>query len=231
MAPPQVICSTVSQHPQTFQPNVGRGYYYNKKFGHDLHGPYVFTNASNFATSADATSLISMRKEAALQGLTDVKVWDCTTSCYSNTFLDQGGQDVEGTYVDVLYLPFLSAAEQKANPMLANFVKYTGKDKADGYGVYAWSAMIAFRDAVNAQVKASGVNSVTRKTIFDQLNQIHEFNADGMFGTIDLAGRKTTRCNVLLQVKDGEFTRVHPTKPGTFDCAKRNVRDVQLDLY
>ena len=33
--------------------------------------------------------------------------------------------------------------------MLANFVKYTGADKADGFGVYAWSAMIAFRDAVN----------------------------------------------------------------------------------
>ncbi len=33
--------------------------------------------------------------------------------------------------------------------MLANFVKYTGADKADGFGVYSWSAAIAFRDAVN----------------------------------------------------------------------------------
>ena len=31
MAPPQVICSTKDQHPQTYQPNVGRAYYYNQK--------------------------------------------------------------------------------------------------------------------------------------------------------------------------------------------------------
>ncbi len=80
-----------------------------------------------------------------------MKVWDCTTGCYSKAFLKDGGSDVDGQFVDTLYLPFLSKAEQNANPMLKNFVKYTGADKADGFGVYAWSAMIAFRDAVNAR--------------------------------------------------------------------------------
>jgi hypothetical protein len=127
--------------------------------------------------------------------------------------------------------PFLSKAEQDANPMLKNFVKYTGADKADGFGVYAWSAMIAFRDAVNNVVKTDGVNGVTRKSIFAALNNIHEFNAEGMFGTIDLAGRKTTPCHVLMQVNDGDFKRVFPTKVGTFDCSKKNVVQVKLDVY
>ena len=36
--------------------------------------------------------------------------------------------------------------------MLAKaFVKYTGADKVAGYGMYAWAAGIAFRDAVNAR--------------------------------------------------------------------------------
>ena len=69
-----------------------------------------------------------------------MKVWDCTTGCYSKSFLKDGGSDVDDQYVDILYLPFLSSAERKANPMLGNFVKYTGADKADGFGVYAWSA-------------------------------------------------------------------------------------------
>jgi hypothetical protein len=281
MAPPQVICSTATQHPQTFQPNVGRGYYYKKKFGNDLHGVYVIGNdsksardssfasgigqlrvvccksdqdfdlsgsapqsqytpiiqemkskSSNYGQAVQAPQQILLRKEAALQGLTGVKVWDCTTGCYSKDFLSQGGTDVADNYVDTLYLPFLSKAEQNANPMLKNFVKYTGADKADGFGVYAWSAMIAFRDAVNNAVKNNGgVNGVTRKTIFAELNKIHEFNADGMFGTIDLAGRKTSPCHVLMQVKDGDFKRVFPTKPGTFDCAKKNVVSVKLDIY
>ena len=280
MAPPQVICSTKDQHPQTFQPNVGRGYYYKQKFGNDLHGIYIYgsdsksardssfasgigqlrvvcckadqdvdlpgsapqsqytpvvqtmkTKGSNYGQATQGTQQVALRKEAALQGLTGVKVWDCTTGCYSKEFLSTGGQDVDGNFVDTLYLPFLSKAEQNANPMLKNFVKYTGADKADGFGVYAWSAMIAFRDAVNNVVKADGVNGVTRKAIFRELNNIHEFNAEGMFGTIDLAGRKTSPCHVLMQVTNGDFKRIFPSKVGTFDCAKKNVVDVKLDVY
>jgi len=187
---------------------------------------------SNYGQATQGPQQVLLRKEATLQGVTDVKVWDCTTGCYSKSFLKDGGTDVDGNFVDTLYLPFLSPAEQKANPMLKNFVKYTGADKADGFGVYAWSAMIAFRDAVNNAVKNNGgVNGVTRKTIFEELNKIHEFNAEGMFGTIDLAGRKTTPCHVLMQVKDGDFKRIFPSKVGTFDCAKKNVIDVKLDVY
>ena len=36
-------------------------------------------------------------------------------------------------------------------------------------------------------MKAGGVNSVTRKTIFEQLNKINKFDADGMIAPIDLA--------------------------------------------
>ena len=280
MAPPQVICSTKDQHPQTFQPNVGRAYYYDKKFGKDLHGVYVLpsdsksardssfvsgigqlrveccksdqdfdisgfaqqsaytpvvqamkNDGSNYGQATQGSQTILLRKEATLQGVTDVKVWDCTTGCYSTSFLKDGGSEVDSQFVDTLYLPFLSTAEQNANPMLKNFVKYTGKDKADGFGVYAWSAMIAFRDAVNNAVKANGVNGVTRKTIFAELNKIHDFNAEGMFGTIDLAGRKTSPCHVLMQVKNGDYKRVFPTKVGSFDCAKKNVIQVKLDVY
>ena len=71
-------------------------------------------------------------------------------------FLEQGGADVENEYVDLAYLPFFDAKERKANTMLANFVKYTGKDKANGYGVYAWVAGIALRDAVDERVIRRG---------------------------------------------------------------------------
>ena len=106
----------------------------------------------------------------------------------------------------------------------------TGPDKVDGFGAYAWSAGVAFRDAVNAVVKKDGVNGLTRANLFTALNNIHTFNADGMFGTIDLAGRGISPCHVLMQVKNGNFVRVFPTKPGTFDCAKKNVMQVPIDL-
>ena len=187
---------------------------------------------SNYGQAITANAMVLMRKEAALQGLTTVKVWDCGVGCYDEeAFLKAGGADVEGQYVDTLFLPFLSKADQKANKQLANYVKFTGQDNVAGFGAYAWAAGIAFRDAVNAQVKAGGVNSVTRKTIFEQLNKIHKFDADGMLAPIDLAGRKASNCSVTLQVKNGEYVRVSPTKPGTFKCWPDGLIQRKLDIF
>ena len=137
---------------------------------------------------------------------------------------------MDGEYVDTLFLPFYDTKEQKADPMLANFVKFTGKDNLDGFGDYAWSAAVAFRDAVNSVVKAHGVNGLTRANLFAALNQIHTFDADGMLAPIDLAGRGISHCHVLMQVRDGAFMRVQPTKPGTFDCNRKYVITRKLDL-
>src|SRR5205823_490516 len=284
--PPTIRCATKDQHPQTYDANVARGYYFTKKYG-DLHGVYVFSNDTEIGyalqygsgdggvrdiggvdkgirSDADPTiggadaqrqdaltpavqamkahdsnyaqcaiqyqCTVSLRKEATLQGVNDqVKVWDCG-GCYDKKFLQSGGADIEGEYVDNLFLPFYDPTEAKANPMLANFVRYTGKDNVDFAGAYAWSAAVAFRDAVNAVVKSRGVNGLTRANLLTALNGIHRFDADGMLAPTDLAGRKTTDCHVLTQVRNGKFVRVEPTKPGTFDCNPKYVIKRKLDL-
>ena len=190
-------------------------------------------NQSNYGQAITAGAMVLLRKEAALQGINNqVKVWDCGVGCYDKEqFLKAGGSDVEGQYVDTLFLPFYSKADQKANKALGNYVKYTGENNLAGFGAYAWSAGLAFRDAVNAQVKAGGVNSVTRKTIFEQLNKIHKFDADGMLAPIDLAGRQISNCSVTLQVKNGDYVRVSPTKPGTFKCWQNGIIERKLDIF
>ena len=281
ISPPQLICSTKDDHPQTYQGSVGRGFYYEKKFGDDLHGSYIFGSDSKSARNASFSSgqgqirqvccesdrdfdisglatqaeygpvaqqlksddatyaqctsasscTLKLRKEAKIQGVTSVKVWDCTTQCYDPAFVEEGGADVEGQYVDILYLPFLDAKDRKANKMTADFVKYTGEDNAGNLGApYSWVAGIALRDAVNAVVEKSGNNGLTRAALLEALNNIHEFDADGMYSKVDLAGRKIGPCHVLTQIKDGKFVRVTPTKAGTFDCAAKNVIETKLDL-
>ena len=130
-----------------------------------------------------------------------------------------------------MFLPFYDKAEQKANASVGNFVKYTGADKVASFGAYAWAAGLAFRDAVNAAVKAHGINGVTRKTIFEQLNKIHKFDADGFFAPIDLAGRKISTCSVTTQVKNGKFVRVNPTKVGAFKCWPNGIVTRKLDIF
>ena len=170
---------------------------------------------------------VDLRNEATLQGINDqVKVWDCPT-CYDKNFLKSGGTHVEHEYIDTGVLPAYDPREQKANPMLANFVRYTGGN-VDGIG--AWAAAVAFRDAVNATVKSRGLNGLTRTNLYAALNSIHKFDADGMIAPHDLANRTITDCHVLLQVRNGTFVRVQPTKPGTFDCNPKYVITRKLDL-
>jgi hypothetical protein len=174
------------------------------------------------------SSTVTLRKEAKLQGVNGVKVWDCSIQCYNKELLEQGGADVEDQYVYLTIVPFFG--EAKSNKMTANFVKYTGKDKVDGFGAQAWTAGVYFRDAVNAVVKAGGNNALTRERVIEAAGKINDFTAEGMMGSTDVGDRIPSSCFALLQVQGGEFTRVYPKKPGTFECNKKNLVTLKLDL-
>ena len=275
--PPQIICDTATQSPQTYQANAGRYYFYKKNFGNDLHGAYVYSgdlkaaknankatmggmqelgikadsetdvssrapqsaltpiiqsmkdqSSNYFQSGAAFNTTVSARKEAKLQGLTDPKIiWDCTLQCYDKRLLEQGGADVEGQYVSLLFLPFEDA---KTNPMLANFLKFTGPAKADGFGIQAWASGLLFQQAAEAAVKKGGVNGLTRKALFTELNAVKDFDGDGIIGTTNVGARETSPCYVLMQVKSSKFVRVWPKKAGTFDCKARNRVELKLDL-
>jgi ABC-type branched-subunit amino acid transport system substrate-binding protein len=275
--PPTLVCDTIDEHPQTYHANAGRAYYYEKEFGKDLHGSYIYSadlkaannanrasmtpmqkvgieadeevdisarapqseytpviqsmkdNSSNYAQSGSAVnSTVALRKEAKLQGLTDPDIiWDCTIQCYDDALIEQGGQDVEGQYVSLLILPF---EEANTNKELKTFINTVGKDEVDGFGAQAWASGVLFQQAVESIVDAEGINGITRQGLLDELNQVKEFDANGMIGTVNVGDRIPSPCFVLTQVEDGEFVRVTPTKKGTFNCAKKNLQEVKLDL-
>jgi ABC-type branched-subunit amino acid transport system substrate-binding protein len=184
---------------------------------------------STYARSGLAfSSTVSLRKEAKLQGVNSVEVWDCWVACYTEQLLEQGGSDVEDQYVSLNLVPFFD--EAKANKMTSNFVKYTGKDKVDGFGAQAWAAGVYFRDAVNAVVEAGGNNALTREAVLQAAEGINDFTADGMMGSTDVGDRVPSSCFALLQVQDGDFKRLHPKKKASFDCKESNRVTLQLDL-
>jgi hypothetical protein len=202
----------------------------------DIHGadpqdkylPYttlIRSNNSNIVASAvNDTSQAYMLNEAAVQGVTSVKVWDCTTACYSQRFLQTAGAHGDGEYVN---LPFIPIEEAKYQPAVKAYLKTVGAANVDGNGEQAWAAALFFRDAVNQVVKKSGVNGLTRANFLEAAKTIHSFNADGLLGTSDIAGKVPTPCFTLFQVKSGKFVRVYPKKPATFDCNAKNVVSVQ----
>jgi hypothetical protein len=185
---------------------------------------------SNYALATSVfASTIDLRKEALLQGVqTNSVVWDCFSPCYDRKFLQQGGSAVESQYVQLAQLPF---EESRSNAALANYVKYAGASNVDGFGAYAWIASLLFRDVVNQVVKqGGGNNALTRKALLAGLRTVHAFNADGMWVTTDIAGRVPSPCFLVMQVQHGQFKRVYPSKPGTFDCKPSNRVTIRAEL-
>ncbi len=174
---------------------------------------------------AGYAQVVAMRKEAKLQGLSEVKVWDCSRSCYSDEFLTAGGADVEDQYS---FLNTLPLDETKSNAALKSYIKYVGIDNADAFGETGWAAGMLFKQVVDEIVAQDGVNGITRAKILEGLSKTKNFDAGGMLAATDIGARTPSGCYTLLQVQGGKFVRVHPKKPGTFDCNPKNVVDVEL---
>ena len=172
-------------------------------------------------------NVVQFRQEAQLQGLTSPDIiWECTTACYDQKYIDTGGDAVNDTYISMAFLPFT----ETSNKGVANYVKYTGKDKVSGLGVYAWAAGLELQQALQSVVKAKGNNGITRAILLDSLKSLTSFDAGGLIGTSNVGGKVTTSCFVLEQVQNGKFVRVYPKKAGTFDCTKSNHVTVKADL-
>jgi ABC-type branched-subunit amino acid transport system substrate-binding protein len=172
-------------------------------------------------TGSNDQSMIKWRKEAAAQGFDSSGVqWVCSLACYTPDYIDQGGADVEGTWVWMQFVPF---AETDANEELAKFIEYMGEPQPDSWAAGAWAAGVLLEKVVNELVEEGGANNLTRQQILERLQQTTDFDANGWYGGIDLVEGGLSNCFALLQVRDGEYVRVHPEEPGTLDCSPDHV--------
>ncbi len=184
-------------------------------------------NSTYVRGGSNDVSMADMRLEAQQQGVTSVKVWDCSLSCYSKRFLALAGSAANGTYLDTTFVPF---EEAKVSPPVQAYVHSVGAANADGFGAQAWTAALFFQEVMQRMTTANGVNGITRANFLATARTVHDFTAQGMIGKTDVGGHVPSPCFALLQVKNGKFTRVYPAKPGTFDCNPKNVVKITATL-
>jgi len=191
--------------------------------------PFVQTLKDNQSTFArhggNDAGVIALMKEAKLQGVDTVQVWDCSLQCYDKDIL--AAPETEGLYVWSLFLPF---SETKSNKMLNSFVKTIGADKADGFSAQAWASGLLFADAVEQAAAGATGNNVTRADVLKAVEGITEFDAEGMIAPSNPGEGVPSECYALSQVKGGKFVRVFPKKAGTFECNPNNMYEIKLDL-
>ena len=185
---------------------------------------------STFAQSgSNDVSMVKLRKEAKAQGVNTVKIWACSLACYTPTFLQQGGADVEGTY---LWTQFVPLEEADAVPELQKYIDAVGGlPKTTSWGIGAWSSGMAFQQVVDNIVATDGPNAITREKILAGLKQMQTdgtFNANGIYGEkLTLSGPGT--CFMMMQVQNGKFVRVFPEERGKLSCPENPTFEINLD--
>jgi hypothetical protein len=178
---------------------------------------------------ASANQALLLRNEAQLQGIDPSSVlWECA-SCYGNKLVPDNSTQFEGEYQFLGFLPFEEASVNKTVAAFLKYMKQVG-GRPDQFGAYAFAATIAFRDAVNAVVKANGVNGLTRANLIAGIKTLTDFDAGGMLGKRSFKDGKTTSCFLMVQWKSGKWVRQYPTKKGTFDCKSSNGVQIKANL-
>jgi hypothetical protein len=230
---PKDLPSTIASTTPIFAAQKQEGIKEDAEFGVSTGDPQsgytpfvqaIKTNKSTFARDgADYVSYVFFRKEAQVQGVDTVKVWDCSLQCYDQRLISSGGPAVEDQYVWLSFLPF---EDKGHNDELDAFLTYD--KKPDAFGAQAWVAGEIFAEAVKAVVAKDGPNGLTRKAMLDAVANIHNFDANGFVAPTDIGGRVASKCLIGMQVQDGKFVRVDPVEPGKFDCRGR-VITVTLD--
>jgi hypothetical protein len=178
---------------------------------------------------ADATppNTVLLEREAKLQGVSSIKVWGCDSGCYDNSFIQQGGSTVNGTYAQLNNLPFYT--DYQANPALAALVKQVGGvTNVNNNAVDAYIMALLFQDAVQKAVANGG--TLDRATLFAALKNETSFDAGGIIGPTNVGGHQPSACDVIAQVVNGQWQRAYPAKPDTFDCNPANLVTIKMKV-
>jgi hypothetical protein len=230
---PADLPSTIASSMPGFRVSQRMGIGLDAEFGasglsvQSAYTPFVQSMKQHKSTYArnglDYKGTVFTRKEAQVQGVDTVKVWDCSVQCYDKRLLTEGGSAVEDQYVWLNVLPF---EDKGHNDTLDNILKYN--PKSDGFGALAWTAGELLTRAVNDIVAKDGPNAVTRAALLDALANIHDFDAGGYIPKTDIGKRQGSVCLVGMQVQNGKFVRIDPTEPGKFDCSGK-VETITMD--
>jgi len=134
---------------------------------------------------------------------------------------------VNGTYAQLDDLPFYT--EYQDNPALAALVKQIGGTaNLNNNAVLSYVMCLLFQDAVQKATANGG--TLDRQTLFTALNGESSFDADGIIGPTNVGGHQLSNCDVITQLVNGQWQRVYPTKPGTFDCNNGNTKTIKMNV-
>ena len=183
-------------------------------------------NATFVSSGLGRDSTIELRNAADRAGVSGVAAWFCDARCYDPSFLTEGGSAVESEYVAIETVPF---SDRRRVQAMRSYLSATARngETPDYDGLRAYVAGLLAQEALEAVVDANGEDGITRTAMLNALAGIDGFTAQGLVGPTAVGDRAPNGCTVVLQVLDGELTRVHPTERGSLDCDPENLVELE----
>jgi hypothetical protein len=155
------------------------------------------------AAQQDASMAQSMR-DTGYKGL---KFEEYLTA-YGSNYIDLAGAAAEGTTSWIRSLP---NEEPNSVPEQTTFLQWMDQispdQPADGFAVDAWAAAKAFFDSLDALP-----GPITRDGLIAQMKTLTKYDADGLYGEINLGGKVSNLCEIAMKVVGGVWKRMTPAK-------------------
>ena len=129
---------------------------------------------------------------------------------YADVLIERAGDAAEGAIARTVYRPFEEADQSKAvSDYLTMMETYNPDGKIAGLGLQATSSFLLFSTAAKACIEANdGV--LDRECVLAEAGAITDWTAGGLHTPTTPGSNEPSPCSVLVQVQDGEWTRLYP---------------------
>lgn len=149
----------------------------------------------------------------------------CEMGCYSERFIAEGGEVVEGVYAWVPYRPF----DSEDGPSELDSYKFWLNEVAPGVGpsdisLKSWMAGRLFEQAMLRL--SENETQPTREGLISSAAQIDAWDGRDVLSFTNPAAGEPTSCFALVRVTNGEWKQVYPDPPvdkRDLDCSDENL--------
>lgn len=147
----------------------------------------------------------------------------CDWGCYSQQFILDGGDAVEGVYTWIAHDPFEGLNERGELILYrVNLASVSREARWSEVGFQSWLAGRLFEASFNALIAAEP-EAPTREQLVRVAQATEFYTANGVLSATSPAEGLPTPCFVLMVVRDGRWEQEHPQPPRDKDCDEANL--------
>jgi ABC-type branched-subunit amino acid transport system substrate-binding protein len=144
------------------------------------------------------------------------------TNFYDQEFVKAGGSAVDGALISSVFIPMEEAADNPATQQYLDVMDKQGGKKAL-LGMQSTSAWLLFATLARDCDQAG---TLTRSCILEGAGKVTEWTGGGLHAATNPAENDPAPCQMVMEIKDGKFTRWGPTDED-YSCPDDAVVEVK----